>query len=381
MPRHPLLLSLLVGASAGRAYAADPPELDTFRPSPLAVLGATDGLATPAATSLDAGVWFQDDVQSWTTDYGVPVANRAVITPAAAFHLGFGVALEASLPIVLGDDGYDPDSLQPWQGAALGRGHIRMRLAHAFGDFRLGIGLAGDTPRTELLASAGGGFQFAPDATALWARGPVTLAVAGGARSDWFFVRGGAALGTPIADVFIESETQGPSSALGTELRVGARTRFGPVGVEAGVGSGVVTVPGQPTVRTWVALTVHRAGGPPPPPPPEPVAPVASPPPGITLPIQLPGLFLPGGVILADDGQDRLYALAEHLENNPALRVRVEAHMKAVPGLDDFTVSQVRAERVRQALIDRGIDPSRVEAMGFGSGVYDQDLIEVVVAE
>ncbi len=382
MPRLSLFTLLcLTLAGAPRAFAAAPPELDTFRPSPLAILGATDNLESAPTGSVDGGLWFQDDVQSWTTAAGVPVSNRMVLTPAAAFHIGFGVALEASLPIVMHDEGYDPDSILPWNGAALGRAHLRMRVAHGFGDFRLGLGLAGDTPRTELLASADGGFLFTPDLTLLWERGPVTLAAAGGARSGWFFARGGLALGTKNADLYVESESQG-WDAVASELRVGARTRFGPVGVDAGVGTALLAVPGEPAVRMWVALTAHERPAPRRPSADVVATPAAAPPaPAIQLPIQLPGLFLPGAVLLAEDGHDRLYTLAEYLENNPDIRVRVEAHMQATPGLDDFAVSQVRADHVRQALIDRGIDPSRVEAIGFGSGVYNQDLIEIVVAE
>lgn len=384
MSRPPLssvLFATTLAVAVPSAFAADPPELDTFRPSPLAVLGATDGLESAPATSVDAGVWFQDDVQSWTTSDGVPVSNRSVITPAAAFHLGFGVAFEAALPLVLQDEGYDPDSNLAWDGAALGRAHIRMRVAHTFGDFRLGIGLAGESPRTELLAGPGGGFLFAPDATVLWGRGPVTIAAAGGARSGWFFARGGVAIGAKSIQVYAESESQGPTTALGTELRVGAHSRFGAVGLDAGVGTALAAVPGQPAARMWVALTLHHR---PPPPAPKPVVPLPAPQPvepAVRLPIQLPGLFVPGAVMLAEDGNDRLYALADYLENNPDLRVRVEAHMQTMPGLDDFAVSQVRADRVRQALVDRGIDASRVEAIGFGSGVYNQDLIEIVIAE
>lgn len=384
-PERQLALAALL-ALATSAFAADPPELDTFRPSPLAVLGATDGLAIERAGSVDGGVWLQDDVQPWVEADGVPVANRSVLTPAASVHLGYGLAFEAALPIVLADEGYDPDSLLPWEGAALGRARVRLRVAYAVRDFHIGVGVGADGPRTELLASVGGGVQVAPDLTVTWERGPVTLAAAGAARADWVTLHGGAAVQFGAAQLFLEGEAQGPAKSLGSEIRFGARTRFGPLGVEAALGASPALEParGQPSARVWVGITGHRRVLPkrPPLPPPPVVEPAAQPAePALTLPVQLPGLFQPGSPRFVDDGLDRLGTLAVFIEERPNLRIRVEAHMKAVPGLDDFTVSQARADRVRQALIERSIAADRIEAIGFGSGVYNDDIIEIVVAE
>jgi outer membrane protein OmpA-like peptidoglycan-associated protein len=61
-------------------------------------------------------------------------------------------------------------------------------------------------------------------------------------------------------------------------------------------------------------------------------------------------------------------ALAMH--DNPNIKVRIEGHTDSV-GPDDFNMklSQKRADAVRAYLIKKGVDPSRMEAKGYGETV------------
>ncbi len=59
--------------------------------------------------------------------------------------------------------------------------------------------------------------------------------------------------------------------------------------------------------------------------------------------------------------------MAAQMRENPRLKIEVRGHTDAV-GTDEYNMklSQQRADAVRQALIDAGIEESRVRARGFG---------------
>ncbi|SFT56511.1 OmpA family protein [Sedimentitalea nanhaiensis] len=92
------------------------------------------------------------------------------------------------------------------------------------------------------------------------------------------------------------------------------------------------------------------------------------------------GLMAQGHVILRDldfaTGADALGAgpyasldrLAEHLRDNPGLRIALVGHTDSAGALDtNITLSKRRAEAVRVRLIrDYGITPARIEAEGMG---------------
>jgi outer membrane protein OmpA-like peptidoglycan-associated protein len=60
--------------------------------------------------------------------------------------------------------------------------------------------------------------------------------------------------------------------------------------------------------------------------------------------------------------------LANYLTENPNVHSVIEGHTDNVgKPQSNLTLSQARAETVRQVLISFGVDPSRVEAQGFGS--------------
>lgn len=64
-----------------------------------------------------------------------------------------------------------------------------------------------------------------------------------------------------------------------------------------------------------------------------------------------------------------LDGLAQFLSAHPERRVRIEGHAdRTDPPASDLALSLHRAEAVRMALIARGIDPVRSEAVGYGAG-------------
>ena len=64
---------------------------------------------------------------------------------------------------------------------------------------------------------------------------------------------------------------------------------------------------------------------------------------------------------------DRLNLTAATLAQNDGLRVRIEGHASR-PGTPEANelVSRRRAERIRDGLVARGIDPSRIDVVALG---------------
>ena len=78
-------------------------------------------------------------------------------------------------------------------------------------------------------------------------------------------------------------------------------------------------------------------------------------------------LFESGSARLTPSSRTDLSRLLAALEDNAALRVRVEGHTDAAGGADaNRQLSQRRAEAVVDWLVGRGIAPSRLEAVGVG---------------
>lgn len=113
------------------------------------------------------------------------------------------------------------------------------------------------------------------------------------------------------------------------------------------------------------------------------------------------GMVLTLGDVLFDTGMADLKPgafrtidqLAEFMKENPERNVQIEGHTDAT-GPDEFNqvLSERRADAVRLALIDRGIDMRRISARGFGksnpvasndtaAGRQQNRRVEVIISE
>ena len=71
---------------------------------------------------------------------------------------------------------------------------------------------------------------------------------------------------------------------------------------------------------------------------------------------------------IEEDQKPALVLIAEILEDDPSIRfLQIEGHA-SVGELDALALSERRAEHVKEALVVRGIDPSRLTAVGIGDG-------------
>ncbi|GAB4173442.1 MAG: hypothetical protein Kow0020_08670 [Wenzhouxiangellaceae bacterium] len=78
-------------------------------------------------------------------------------------------------------------------------------------------------------------------------------------------------------------------------------------------------------------------------------------------------LFETGKAELHPEAARHLDDVIELLNSEPDKRIRIEGHTDSTgPAELNLRLSRARAEAVRQALIDRGIDASRIDAVGMG---------------
>ena len=70
---------------------------------------------------------------------------------------------------------------------------------------------------------------------------------------------------------------------------------------------------------------------------------------------------------LTESSNDELESLAQLLFINPSLRIELSAHTDD-QGSDQYNdrLSSLRGKAVQTWLIERGVDPSRMEAVGYG---------------
>jgi len=77
--------------------------------------------------------------------------------------------------------------------------------------------------------------------------------------------------------------------------------------------------------------------------------------------------FASGATTVADDSAEQLSHVAQILEENPAIKLEVGAYTDASGSArKNRQLSEERAKGVRDALIDKGIDASRIVAKGYG---------------
>jgi len=91
---------------------------------------------------------------------------------------------------------------------------------------------------------------------------------------------------------------------------------------------------------------------------------------GGALVVRFPGdlLFATGSSTLTPDARDRLARVAEALQYNPGTAVQVQGFTDAT-GTEavNLALSAARAETVTRYLIQQGVDPTRLDAAGFGA--------------
>ena len=78
-------------------------------------------------------------------------------------------------------------------------------------------------------------------------------------------------------------------------------------------------------------------------------------------------LFASGATELQPDTLSNLADVVELLQTEPGKRVRIEGHTDSTgPGNINMRISRQRAEAVRDALIEMGVDGERINAVGMG---------------
>ena len=87
--------------------------------------------------------------------------------------------------------------------------------------------------------------------------------------------------------------------------------------------------------------------------------------------IVLPNIFFEtGSYELKTSSNAELGTLKEFLDRNRTIRIELQGHTDDIgTDSDNLTLSQRRAESVRQALIDLGVSPDRLTATGYGESV------------
>ena len=77
--------------------------------------------------------------------------------------------------------------------------------------------------------------------------------------------------------------------------------------------------------------------------------------------------FASGATTMPDESADQLSHVAQILDENPAIKLEVGGYTDASGSArKNRQLSQERAKAVRDALIDKGVDASRIEAKGYG---------------
>jgi len=93
--------------------------------------------------------------------------------------------------------------------------------------------------------------------------------------------------------------------------------------------------------------------------------------PEVEQPIVLDNLFFVfGKTIILPESEESLNYLYRMLESHPNIRIRITGHTDSVGSDEDNQIlSEGRANSVCQNMIDRGIDPARIEAEGKGESM------------
>jgi outer membrane protein OmpA-like peptidoglycan-associated protein len=78
-------------------------------------------------------------------------------------------------------------------------------------------------------------------------------------------------------------------------------------------------------------------------------------------------LFETGQSVLLESSHSSLVEVVDLLQSEPDKKIRIEGHTDSVGGAEaNLELSQQRADAVREALVELGLDPERVVAVGLG---------------
>lgn len=352
------------------AIAAAAPSLGTYRPTPAAAAATLDDLDHPDGPTLAGGLWWDTAEGAWATRDTAPSARRGTGTLALAVDLGRGLRFEGALPVVLGrlgdEGGQSPERLP----TALGPAGLRGRWTGHAGGWRIGVAARVEAPGSEVVgATWNAGPELALARVEPWGRV--------GGQAAWLAGLWDARVGLELrpvatAALFGELQIAGPDSGpLGAELRGGLRGDLTPaVRAEAGLGVGLVRVPGTPEYRVSAGIVVHA-----------PVMrhrhPDAAPNTPPALPAATPILLDYDAGVLSPASLARLDAIGASLRATPEARVRIEARVNELR-LDASGVAWMRAALVRQLLVDRGASVDQVEIHGEAAPGKDQmSIVEI----
>jgi outer membrane protein OmpA-like peptidoglycan-associated protein len=168
-------------------------------------------------------------------------------------------------------------------------------------------------------------------------------------------------------DSLLPCAALGAAAGAASGAAIGGSVEDNDEETNAAIGAGAGVVLGALAGYAICAMLPEKAAPPPPAPPAAPPAPKAEP--VVKKTVVLPGVhFGFDRADLAPAAKDTLnQEVVSELSANPGQTVRIEGHTDAV-GNDAYnqSLSQKRAEAVKEYLVSKGIAGSRIETTGFG---------------
>ena len=77
--------------------------------------------------------------------------------------------------------------------------------------------------------------------------------------------------------------------------------------------------------------------------------------------------FQPNRAVILSDSNDVLRQVAQAIKDAPNVSIRIEGHTDNIgKRQENLKLSQSRAEAVREFLVNEGVDPSHLTAVGYG---------------